>query len=178
MTASTGLLFQTQKRAYGEDIPRFTRVDDARHIREHENDIVAPNLKFRDLIIGSIAYNMTTLPEYTFQQWHYNRIITIGDSAHKFHPIAGHGGNAALETGVAPTNILARALKKSPADGLANSHISDTFQKVQDVRNKTVKALIAASHNQQRVQCLETTFLKFIAFHVLPRAHLGRAINK
>ncbi|PGH28923.1 hypothetical protein GX50_08329 [[Emmonsia] crescens] len=169
--------FKLHKRVYGADIPKYTKEDELRHIKEHTNDILAPGLNFGDLIKGQIVYNMTALPEYTFQQWHYSRIITIGDSAHKFHPIAGHGGNSALETGVALTNVLLRALKESPSNALTNSQISDAFQKVQDIRHKTVKGLIAVSHTQQRVQCLETPFLKFIALHILPRVHIDRVID-
>ncbi|OAX79561.1 hypothetical protein ACJ72_06119 [Emergomyces africanus] len=169
--------FTLQKRAYGADIPRFTKDDEARHIREHENDAIGPNLKLRDLIAGSIAYNMTALPEYTFQQWHYNRILTIGDSAHKFHPIAGHGGTAALETGVALTNFLAQALKESPSNALTHSQVTDVFQKVQDSRRETVKALIAASHPKRRIESLGILFHKFTVLYILPRVPFERAIN-
>lgn len=75
--------FKLHKRVYGADIPKYTKEDELRHIKEHTNDILAPGLNFGDLIKGQIVYNMTALPEYTFQQWHYSRIITIGDSAHK-----------------------------------------------------------------------------------------------
>ncbi|KLJ12311.1 hypothetical protein EMPG_12625 [Blastomyces silverae] len=169
--------FKLQKRAYGADIPRFTREDELRHIEKHKSDVLAPGLSFQDLIRGHIAYNMTALPEYTFQQWHYNRIITIGDAAHKFHPIGGHGGNSALESGVALTNALARALQDSPANALSTSQISDIFQEVQGLRHKTVKKLIAVSHTHQRAQCLETPFSRFFTLHVLPRLHVDRALD-
>ncbi|KAG5295883.1 FAD binding domain-containing protein [Histoplasma capsulatum G186AR] len=169
--------FKLQNRAYGAGIPRFSKEDESRHIQEHENDILTPNLKFKDLVKGKVACNMTALPEYIVQQWHHNRIITIGDSAHKFHPIAGHGGNSALESSAALTNALVRALKESISNELSTSQISDIFQEVQDLRHKTVKRLIAVSHSQQRLQSLETLFLRFVALHVLPRVHKDRVIN-
>lgn len=75
--------FKLQNRAYGAGIPRFSKEDESRHIQGHENDILTPNLKFKDLVKGKVTCNMTALPEYIVQQWHHNRIITIGDSAHK-----------------------------------------------------------------------------------------------
>ncbi|OAT13499.1 hypothetical protein BDBG_17831 [Blastomyces gilchristii SLH14081] len=169
--------FKLQKPAYGAGIPRFTKEDELRHIEKHKSDILAPGLSFEDLIRGHIVYNMTALPEYTFQQWHYNRLITIGDAAHKFHPIAGHGGNSALESGVALTNALARALKGSTSNALSNSQISDIFQGVQNLRHKTVKRLIAVSHTHQRVQCLESPFARFFTLHLLPRLHVDRVLD-
>ncbi|OJD27062.1 hypothetical protein ACJ73_01550 [Blastomyces percursus] len=169
--------FKLHKRAYGTGIPRFTKEDELRHIEKHKGDILAPGLGFEDLIRGHIAYNMTALPEYTFRQWHYNRIITIGDAAHKFHPIAGHGGNSALESGVALTNALARALNGSTSNALSTSQISDIFQGVQNLRHKTAKRLIAVSHAHQRVQCLETPFSQFFTLHVLPRLDVDRVLD-
>ncbi|PGH02637.1 hypothetical protein GX51_04520 [Blastomyces parvus] len=169
--------FKLRKRAYGADIPRFTKADELRHIEKHKRDALTPSLCFADLIKGHVVYNMTALPEYTFQKWRYNRVITIGDAAHKFHPIAGHGGNSALESGVALTNALTRALRESPSNALSTSQISDIFNEVQGLRHKTVKRLIAVSHYQQRVQCLETPFSKFFAQHVLPRLHADYALD-
>lgn len=69
--------------AYGKDAPRFTKDDEARVIKEHLDDPVIPGLKLGDLYSRAEVTVMTALHEHVFKKWHFQRIITFGDAAHK-----------------------------------------------------------------------------------------------
>ncbi|KAK2785003.1 hypothetical protein FQN53_008054 [Emmonsiellopsis sp. PD_33] len=162
--------FKLDKRYYGDDIPKFTEEQKAGYLKAREEDIIAPGLKFGDLAKKKVTCGITALPEFTFEQWHYDRIMTIGDAAHKFHPLTGHGGNSALEAAAALTNRLVKALDESSGT-LTASQVSSVFQKVRDSRHDRIKGLVKTSHEHQRLVGLENPFLKFVALHVLPRAN-------
>ncbi|PGH10930.1 hypothetical protein AJ79_05176 [Helicocarpus griseus UAMH5409] len=147
--------FKLEKRTYGTDIPRFSKEDEAQQLKKVASDPVMPGFTFGDIVQNKITSNMTAVPEYTYNKWHYDRIITTGDACHKFHPITGHGGNAAIETAATLTNGLVKAFNKSTSSTLSSPQISSLFQEVQDIRYKRVKDLIQVSHDQQRVEALE-----------------------
>ena len=68
---------------YGGNIPQYTKEDEAAKIKERQNDPVMPGLTFGDIVERKVSSNMTPLAEYTYKEWHFDRMITIGDAAHK-----------------------------------------------------------------------------------------------
>lgn len=52
-------------------------------MNQHLEDYVLENIKFKDLYENRIATTLAPLQTFVFTKWHYRRIITIGDSAHK-----------------------------------------------------------------------------------------------
>lgn len=66
-----------------QELPHYTKEDEERLAKEHENDKAAENLTFKDLYAAKISSTLTPLPEYVFKRWHFKRIMTIGDAAHK-----------------------------------------------------------------------------------------------
>jgi 2-polyprenyl-6-methoxyphenol hydroxylase-like FAD-dependent oxidoreductase len=52
-------------------------------LKRAENDDITPSLKFKDVLDNKISSVLVPLQEYVFRQWHFKRIITIGDAAHK-----------------------------------------------------------------------------------------------
>lgn len=71
------------KTHYGVDVPRYSKRDEEELAREHLNDKVTETTTFGDLYANKTISVLTALPEYVFQKWHFERIITLGDSAHK-----------------------------------------------------------------------------------------------
>lgn len=71
---------------YGSKIPRYSPADLEKSLMEHADDNILPNLKFATLIQNKITATKTSLPEYVYKKWHFRRIMTIGDSAHKVKP--------------------------------------------------------------------------------------------
>ena len=77
------MLFKNIGTRYGSDIPRFTEKDEEAVVKEHWNDYVAPTVQFSDLYKHKTKLVYTSLVEYVFKRWHFQRIMTIGDACHK-----------------------------------------------------------------------------------------------
>ncbi len=75
--------YKLAQRAYGDDIPLYTKEDETKVLKQRENDNITPTLKFKDILDKKITSVLVPLQEYVFKQWHYKRIMTIGDAAHK-----------------------------------------------------------------------------------------------
>ncbi|CAK7234707.1 hypothetical protein SBRCBS47491_009040 [Sporothrix bragantina] len=160
--------YKLVQRAYGDDIPVYTKEDEARVIAQHAEDYITPNLQFKDIIANRITSVLVPLQEYVFRQWHHKRIMTIGDAAHKFHPIAGHGGNACIESAATLVNNLRRALAKAKGGKPSLAEIEKVFAKTQEIRQARTTSLKEHSHEQQRTEMLDTPMHEFIAKYVLP----------
>ncbi|KGO63138.1 Monooxygenase, FAD-binding [Penicillium expansum] len=169
------------KTYYGEDIPRFTKEEEEAFATEHFEDQITPTLQFSALYKSKVASAYSPLQEYVYKRWHFQRIITIGDASHKFEPLTGQGGNNAMETAASLTNHLVAALKNCQSDTLSSADISKVFESVQQQREDRAWGLVKAAHARQRLECLETPFLKFMVKYVVPRfpksVILGKWIN-
>lgn len=71
------------KTYYGPEPPSFTKEDEEALANQHLNDKIVEGRTFRDLYSTKISSVLTSLPEYVFKKWHFRRIMTIGDAAHK-----------------------------------------------------------------------------------------------
>jgi len=71
------------KTMYGSDIPRFTKPEEEALVKEHWDDYVTPTVRFSDLYKHKISSVYTSLPEYVYKKWYFQRIMTIGDASHK-----------------------------------------------------------------------------------------------
>ncbi|EGU73205.1 hypothetical protein FOXB_16281 [Fusarium oxysporum f. sp. conglutinans Fo5176] len=153
--------FRFQKlpeKVYGSAIPRYTEKDLQKSLSEAADDNILPNLKFATLIEN----------KYVCKQWHFDRIITLGDSAHKFHPVGGQGGNAALESVALLTNNLVKALKRSPSGRLTTVQVESMFADVQSRRKPRLELNHRYSHNRANTEALDTPLKKLMAIHLLP----------
>ncbi|KAJ0415944.1 hypothetical protein BJY00DRAFT_317406 [Aspergillus carlsbadensis] len=162
--------FKLAQRAHGRDIPTYSKQDEQRILAERANDNITPDLKFKTLVDNKISTALVPLQEYIFRQWYFKRIMTIGDSAHKFHPIAGHGGNACVETAATLVNTLRKALAMSQNGKPSLEQIEQVFAKTMEVRQARATTLMEHSHEQQRSELLDTALHELAAFHLLPRA--------
>lgn len=77
------LFVSLDKTHYGPELPTFTKEDEEALANEHLDDKIHDNHTFRDLYSTKISSELTAIPEYVFKKWHFQRIITIGDAAHK-----------------------------------------------------------------------------------------------
>ena len=75
--------FKLPQRAYGDKIPVYTKEDEEKILKSIEDDDITPNMKFKKVIEEKISSVLVPLQEYVFRQWHYDRIIAIGDASHK-----------------------------------------------------------------------------------------------
>ncbi|KAF9871350.1 FAD binding domain protein [Colletotrichum karsti] len=155
------------KTAYGPELPRYTKQDEEVLANAHLHDKITDNRTFGDLYATKISSVLTPLPEYVFKKWHFQRIMTIGDAAHKFEPIAGQGGNSAIETAAVLVTNLATMLKAKPS-GVTTADIDAVFSKTQEIREPRTQKLVKSSHEEQRFAAMESTLLEFAGRHLTP----------
>ncbi|GJC77502.1 FAD-dependent monooxygenase ctvC [Colletotrichum liriopes] len=147
----------------GDAIPKFTSDDQAKMAKLHEYDLILPGVKFGDVHRRMIAGICTPLAEVVFKKWHSRRLMLIGDSAHKFEPLSGQGGNNAIETAAAFTNALNRVLKANPNRRLSSDEITEIFKSTQQVREPRVSRLVKTSHDQQNIEANQAPIQTAIA---------------
>nr|RBQ96849.1 hypothetical protein FVER53263_04386 [Fusarium verticillioides] len=143
---------------YGNDIPRYTKVDEERLAAEHASDQITPDVTFGQLYEARTSSALTPLHEHVFEKWHYKRIITIGDAAHKFEPLTGQGGNSAIETAASLVNHLTL----DECSDWTNTQIEAAFSAVQEERFQRVQWLVNDAHKTQKMQAMETPLLATI----------------
>lgn len=71
------------KELTGKEIPRFTEADCEQMARSRWEEKIQGDVKFKDLYQARVRAVLVPLQEYVMKKWHFGRIITIGDSAHK-----------------------------------------------------------------------------------------------
>ncbi|KAF4337463.1 zeaxanthin epoxidase chloroplastic [Fusarium beomiforme] len=144
---------------YGNDIPRYTKAEEEELAAQHASDQITPEVTFGQLYGARTNSTLTPLHEYVFEKWYYNRIITIGDAAHKFEPLTGHGGNSAIETAASLVNHLL----SDECSNWSNAQIEAAFSAVQEERFQRVQWLINDANQTQELQAMTTPFLATIA---------------
>lgn len=88
------------------------------------------------------------------------------------HPIAGHGGNACIESAAVLVNNLFDVLAESKGAKPSLEQIENVFSATQTARQGRTRILVEHSHQQQRSESLDTPLLKFSAFYLLPLANV------
>lgn len=73
-----------------------------------------------------------------------------------------------IETAASLTNHLVAALRDCPSGNLSTTEISKVFEDVQQERQDRVKVLIKDSHDRQRLESMDTPFLKLMVKYVMP----------
>ncbi|KAI1072894.1 hypothetical protein LB507_008933 [Fusarium sp. FIESC RH6] len=135
---------------YGDGISRYSKADEEALVKAHREDPITEDMTFGELYDRKIMSTLVPLEEYVFQKWHYKRIITIGDSAHKVDPASGQGGNGAIEAAALLVNSLVQHLKTSP-QGLSESQIETALSKVHTRRYERSRNLVAQAHLLQQI---------------------------
>ncbi|KAF2189347.1 FAD binding domain-containing protein [Zopfia rhizophila CBS 207.26] len=167
------LFKKLSKRSRGlyEKIPRYTAADRDEMAEEHVDDPLTDTLRFGDLYKTRTTATLQALPEVVFSKWHYGRIITIGDAAHKFNPIGGQGGNSAIEDAAVLTNHIFDLRKsKGKASSFTDTDIAIAFESTQTKRHDRASMLMGKSHDLQSLQAMDTFVSKLIARYIIPHS--------
>lgn len=168
----------------GSDIPRYSQDDLSKALADAADDHILPGVKFSALVDNKVSAVMTPLVEYVYKQWHFDRIITLGDSAHKvwlsfpavsfslanfqFHPVGGLGGNAAMESAALLTNNLVKALRESTSGRLSSTQVERLFSNVQTQRKPRLALNHRYSNGRARTEALVSPLKKFMSLYLIP----------
>lgn len=172
---------------YANKIPKYSQADEEALVKLRRDDPITENLNFGDLYDRKIISTLVPLEEYVFNRWHYKRIITIGDSAHKvsintlagksfcitnlsnqqIDPASGQGGNGAIESAALLVNALVRQLKLSP-QGLSGARVETALAEVHALRYERAKRLVDQAHTLQKMVCHQFPGAHFLLKHLIP----------
>jgi 2-polyprenyl-6-methoxyphenol hydroxylase-like FAD-dependent oxidoreductase len=67
----------------GKDIPKYTSKDEIAFVEEHRDLKIKENLTFGQVYAKKLSSVLTPLHEMVYEKWFFERILLIGDSAHK-----------------------------------------------------------------------------------------------
>ncbi|KAJ1324860.1 FAD dependent monooxygenase [Microdochium nivale] len=148
----------------GKDIPKFTRQDEEKMVEENRDFLIQDNLTFGDVYDKRISSTLTSLHEIVYKKWFYERMILIGDSAHKPNPLTGMGGNGAIESAAELVNKLLDVRNERPGglDDMSTAEIYAIFHKAQQARYERANIAVNASHQQQALLAYERPFVSHI----------------
>lgn len=86
------------------------------------------------------------------------------------NPLTGQGGNAAIESAAFLSDLLYEALQKQSHPD--NSAIEEIFTRFQRRRKPRTREAMETTKKMQRMECLETQFLKFLMLNVIGKMGL------
>ncbi|KAH8774743.1 FAD binding domain-containing protein [Diaporthe sp. PMI_573] len=152
---------------YGKDIPRFSKEDEMALASQYLDDDISDTIKFRDVYEGRQVATLVALEEHVFSRWNYRRILLIGDSAHKLHPITAQGGNGAIETAAAFINTLVSTLN-STSGALSAQEIEAMLAQVQTKRQDVITEVMQQGRWMNSLFCQQLPFAKLLMRIVVP----------
>ncbi|KAM0363037.1 hypothetical protein ACHAPK_011296 [Fusarium culmorum] len=138
------------KTEYGNDVKKYSKADEEALVNARRNDLITEDVSFGELYDKKIMSTLVPLEEYVFEKWHYKRIITIGDSAHKIDPASGQGGNGAIEAAALLVNSIVEQLHSSP-QGLSETQVEAALAKVHTLRYGRSCDLVSEAHTLQKI---------------------------
>lgn len=68
---------------YGKQITRYTKEDEARFVEEHSRLKIKEGLVFGQVYAKRLTSVLTPLHEVVYKKWFFDRVLLVGDSAHK-----------------------------------------------------------------------------------------------
>lgn len=77
------LSIKVENKVCGINVPKYSKADEETFVNQHLDDKIEGGATFRDVYAARISSSVTALPEYVFKKWHFDRVMTIGDAAHK-----------------------------------------------------------------------------------------------
>ncbi|KAH8774472.1 hypothetical protein F5883DRAFT_412362 [Diaporthe sp. PMI_573] len=160
-------LFHDMKKATGSNIPRFTKDDEMALAKEYFSDQVAGSTTFGDVYRNRLHTALVPLEEHVFERWHFKRIITIGDAAHKVHPNTAQGGNSALETAAVLANTLVRKLERG-SSALSDDDIEAIFAEVQASRFARAAGCLEQGRRTSSISMRDTFPARLFVHYLLP----------
>ncbi|RYP05266.1 hypothetical protein DL764_003927 [Monosporascus ibericus] len=152
----------------GREIRRYTEASRDALAKEHWNDFLQHDIRFADLFESSVRAVLVPLQRYIFPKWHYGRIMTLGDAAHKLHVVTGHGAMMCIEDAAVFVNQLMKQLQEDPSSSLGLTQIHEVFVQTQNLRESRSRTLMKQSFLTQALHSWTNPLLKFVAVHLMP----------
>ncbi|RJE23607.1 hypothetical protein PHISCL_04063 [Aspergillus sclerotialis] len=102
---------------------------------------LTPTVKFGDIYANRSSVQKTTLEEGLAEHWHANRMVVVGDAAHKMVPHAAMGANQAIESAAALANELQKLGQVN--EGWTTATIATALEKYTQARRDRVATVVS-----------------------------------
>lgn len=109
---------------------------------------IGPGLPFRDVWSTRYSAGMSNLDEGVLEHWSWDRVVLMGDAAHKVTPNAGWGLNSGIQDVAVLTNNLRRLLGEHKKPN--TKQLRDIFQDYQQKRMENMQQVFNFSATQTR----------------------------
>ncbi|RDW79302.1 FAD-dependent oxidoreductase [Aspergillus mulundensis] len=159
-------LFFKNKKNLPWDRLRYTDEDKEQYVAEFGNDQVRPDLTFGEMYRSSTRTGIVPVEEFVLGRYHYKRVMLLGDSIHRMHPVSGHGGNAAIEDAASFANRLKDVLEGNPNPTF--SQLEEIFEELQKERIPRMKHLTRSAAKLAGLEMFSTRLLKLIMLYLYP----------
>jgi 2-polyprenyl-6-methoxyphenol hydroxylase-like FAD-dependent oxidoreductase len=150
---------------------RYTQADEEAFVDRWGHLPISKNMTVRDSYVGRVQAGMVSLEEGVVKHWSWDRIVLVGDAAHKFTPSTGAGCNNGIVDVVTLVNKLHSVVENAHAFGTdlapSKDQIAFAFKEYQDSRYETV---VAGCENAGQATAAATWWNKtyrFVDRHVL-----------
>ncbi|KAI9369039.1 hypothetical protein BJX61DRAFT_549898 [Aspergillus egyptiacus] len=165
------VIFKFKRKYRYPNIPRFTKADAAQICESVVDFPVWNDVKFGDLWEQRLKYTLVPLEEHMFKNWHYRRIVCLGDSVSKMSPNMGQGANTAIEAAAALTNGLRKLIMEHSPDKPPERALTAVLEDFNQKQFKRLETVHGDAQFVTRLEALDGKILRFFARHVM--GHCG-----
>lgn len=124
---------------------------------------ISPSVSFREVWASRYSAGMSNLDEGVLDHWSWDRVVLMGDAAHKVTPNAGWG----LNSGIQDVAVLANGLRQLLAGASDDHHepsteqLTGVFQEYQKRRMDNMQEVFEFSAAQTRQSARDRTWNGF-----------------
>lgn len=152
---------------------RYTYADEEAIVKRWAHLQISKTLTLQNAWDARLSSGMVQLEEGVVEHWSWDRIVLVGDAAHKFTPSTGQGCNNGIIDVVVLLNELHKAVEKARARGPdaapSKTELATAFQNYQDARYEPVLDGCQRSGKATATATWENSIFKFVDLHVLSK---------
>ena len=157
---------------------RYTEADEEEFVKRWGHLPIVSGLKVGDVYANRSQSGMVNLEEGVVKYWSFDRIVLVGDAAHKFTPSTGAGCNNGIVDVVALANELYHAFKtvrsNDPEAYPTKEHVFAAFDAYQLARFDAIQEGLSTASLATGAATWSDASHKFVDKHILSRQSLQK----
>ncbi|KAK7981147.1 hypothetical protein PG989_013604 [Apiospora arundinis] len=150
----------------GSKIRRFTEEEREKYVAAHASDLIQNGVTFGDLYKNRIRSAYVPLQQYVLKHWHFGRVLLLGDTVHKTHPVTGMGAAMCMEDAAVFVNILTAHVDTGLP--LGSEQVEQLFRELERLRVSRSTKIVNQSFQAQSMQSWQNPFMKLFYMYVMP----------
>ncbi|KAL4962870.1 FAD-dependent oxidoreductase [Aspergillus stella-maris] len=157
------------------DHPRLGPQDAASSAERYRHHPLCNGATFGQLWDTREIATMTPLEEGLPETWYYNRMVLIGDSAHKMTPNLGQGANMAIEDAAKLATLIHALVHGTKNDNRETTPepeaVTAMLQEYQASRYPRIRSTYNMSRAMVRVQTRDSFLMALLGRYLVPHAN-------